>query len=119
PRPRRVIMAGVRHVGQSALFFFLLGCSFPLAQVQDSCGHDRYGDPLPPGVVRRFGTVRFRDGSTFLHNPVFTPDGKIIVTGNGEGVLWLWEAESGRPLRRIPSKVGVVGSWAVSPDGTR
>lgn len=75
-------------------------------------------DPLPPAAVRRFGTVRFRDGRTFFGTPDFTPDGKTIVTSNGYE-LRLWEVESGRPLTRIQPEIGGIGARAFSPDGAR
>jgi RNA polymerase sigma factor (sigma-70 family) len=51
---------------------------------------DRYGDPLPPRAVRRFGTTRFR-----LQGFVLSPDGQTLA-GGGQGVRF-WDAATGRP----------------------
>ena len=61
---------------------------------------DSYGDPLPAGAVRRFGTVRFRQ--EFVSNMVFTPDGKSLVAGGSDRVV-KWEVATGKPLRTIPA----------------
>ena len=80
---------------------------------------DRHGDPLPAGAVRRIGTVRFRDGFGFYGDPVFSPDGKKIFTRSGAEGIRVWEADTGRPLRKIVPGLGAVWCVAVSPDGAR
>src|SRR5262249_59579450 len=79
---------------------------------------DRYGDPLPPGVVARLGTLRLRHDAE--GQPVLlSPDGRLVVTVlPGEGGVHLWEADTGtkRHVLRGRGKEGT--SWPVfSLDG--
>jgi RNA polymerase sigma factor (sigma-70 family) len=60
---------------------------------------DPLGDPLPPGTRARLGTNRLFPGTFGL--PVFTPDGKAVVTSDRRGGLHFWDVTSGRELRRL------------------
>lgn len=85
---------------------------------------DRFGDPLPDGVVCRLGTVRFRHGAPvgFIAPAL---GGRAIVTVGG-GVARLWNAADGRqlwrcrlsgfPEIRLP-EFGVGVAAAVTSDG--
>jgi WD40 repeat protein len=99
---------------------------------------DRYDDPLPPGALRRLGTVRFRHNTTAL---AYSPDGKLLASGGRDNVIRLFDAATGKEVRRLvghkprvygperdpasPLDVlvaatgeGGVNSVAFSPDGT-
>src|SRR5262245_46068771 len=62
---------------------------------------DRFGDPLPAGVLTRLGTVRFRFNNYFGNTVKYSPDGRIIVTGGSDGVH-LWDAATGKKIRQLP-----------------
>lgn len=49
---------------------------------------------------------------------VFSRDGKILVSGGADGVLY-WDVATGREMRRLPSGAGGVSNLVLSPDGTR
>jgi RNA polymerase sigma factor (sigma-70 family) len=86
---------------------------------------DRYGDPLPPHAVARLGTVRFRSDG-WISQAAVVPGGKQVL-GLGSGSVILWDAATGKEVRRFAGPAWrmeggtgysvQVGSFAVSPDG--
>ncbi|MHB1422168.1 MAG: WD40 repeat domain-containing protein [Gemmataceae bacterium] len=76
---------------------------------------DRYGDPLPEGALARLGTIRLRQGA-FIYSAVFSPDGKTIACAGADGGLCLWDAASGKKLRRCGDQPQI-NAVAFSPDG--
>ena len=76
---------------------------------------DRYGDPLPAGALRRFGTVRFRQEN--VHDMAYTPDGKTLVVQSSDRLVQ-WDVATGKPLKTIPkSPLGKHRSLGLSRDG--
>ena len=57
---------------------------------------DRYGDPLPNGATKRFGTVRWLATGRHLS---FSPDGQTILVCNRSEVSTI-DANTGKQLRR-------------------
>src|SRR5437660_12769406 len=99
-------------------FMFLTICS-ALAVGQQTTGQppraeegkqsprtDVYGDPLPEGALRRFGTLRFRHPSG-INGAALSPDGKLIATvsSSHRKVLRLIDTATGQArltLRDLP-----------------
>jgi WD40 repeat protein len=89
---------------------------------------DRYGDPLPDGVLARLGTIRLRPGAT-VSGVTFTPDGKQLVSwGHPDSTgfvpahdpplpVCLWDADTGKAIRRLGEAETIVVRAAVFPDG--
>jgi WD40 repeat protein len=92
----------------------LLLLSVAWGQEPQAPGKDKYGDPLPPGAVARFGTVRFRAAG----NGGFLPDGKTVVSASPWGhSVRVWDAITGKVLRELDTKPLSIRSSEVSPDG--
>lgn len=88
----------------------------PKADQEERAHADRHGDPLPPGVLARLGTVRFRHKDGITH-AVFSGDGKTLIAGDRGGPLIFWDAATGKELRRIAVPFDSVCCLAISPDG--
>jgi RNA polymerase sigma factor (sigma-70 family) len=79
---------------------------------------DLHGDPLPPHARARLGTTRFRQGAQVL-SIAYSPDGKTLASVGHEQAIYLWDADSGRCLQRLPGHSRFCRAVAFSPDGSR
>lgn len=72
--------------------------------------------PLPQGAIVRFGTTRYRTGST-VGSMKLSPDGKKLVTGGraSGGGVFVWDAATGKRILWRP--LGEEGEF--SRDGER
>jgi WD40 repeat protein len=97
----------VRH--QAICFWFMLAIAVspgaaqqgnPLGAERSAAKTDRHGDPLPPGALARFGTVRWHHaaGVSFV---AFLPDGQSVLTAASDGTVRTWQRATGKELRRI------------------
>jgi hypothetical protein len=81
---------------------------------------DAFGDALPPGALARLGTLRWRNGPG-LTQFAFTARGNRLVTAGSDGVLRVWDAGTGKEVRRwgTPVSPDLVDRWALAADGRR
>jgi WD40 repeat protein len=96
-----------------AILFTMIAASTGEAQRVDT-----FGDPLPPGAVRRIGSIHFRHGGN-IRSLVPCPDGKTLVSADyfGSRKACLWELATDRLLHRFPTSIDS-SQIAVSPSGT-
>jgi WD40 repeat protein len=80
---------------------------------------DLYGDPLPDGAVARLGTTRRKHLGGVLggaRGVVFSPDGKTFASV-GDRIPRLWDAATGKELRRFVGHESWVSCVLFFPDG--
>jgi len=39
----------------------------------------------------------------FAINPAVSPDGRYVISGDGDGKLWIWDYKSCKVIKRIPA----------------
>jgi WD40 repeat protein/beta-lactamase regulating signal transducer with metallopeptidase domain len=61
-------------------------------------GADLYGDSLPAGAVARGGTLRYRHNTTSI---AYSPDGKMLASGGNDNKIRLFDAATGKEIRRL------------------
>lgn len=95
---------------------------------------DAYGDPLPADALVRLGSMRWRHSGQIMY-VAYSADGKQLITGCQDGSLRVWEADSGKEIRRfgkvVPGQPGfdaqerlrrvavynMMSAMSLSPDG--
>lgn len=60
---------------------------------------------------------RYDCGKSGSDGVLFSPDGAQLLAAGLDGTLRVWDARTGRELRRIPADSGRIYGIAVSPDG--
>lgn len=88
-------------------------------------------DPIPVGALLRLGTVRLRHPNRLMAL-AYSPDGKVLAVADGEsgasyrgqgfldgseGGIRLWDATTGKELRRLAGHEGVIRFLTFSADG--
>jgi WD40 repeat protein len=89
----------------------------PLAHAADSPkATDAAADPLPDGALFRIGTARLRHaGSAII--VAWAPDNKTLASGGNDHVARLWDAATGKEIRRFTGSKGTVDTLCFSSDG--
>ena len=75
---------------------------------------DRHGDPLPPGVVARYGTVRFRQESGVALR--FDRAGRVLVAC-GHSSARAFDPTTGKLLHVLEPGPGLISAADLAPDG--
>lgn len=98
------------RVGFASLSFLLLASLAPRALAEDGPKKertDKYGDPLPPGALARFGTERFRVGER-IRQLALSPDAMFVAAYHHDRInlrqgdtVVLLDAATGKEVRRL------------------
>jgi WD40 repeat protein len=67
--------------------------------------------------VESSATVRILNNHLRVNSLAFSPDGKQIVAGGLDGVLRVWDPETGRSLGTMEGNLSQIWDIAFSPDG--
>ncbi len=73
-------------------------------------------DPLPAHAAARLGTTHFRHADRVI-SVAYSPDGKWLASGGYDGVVRVWDADTGKLLRECRGHTSHVWPVAFSPDG--
>ena len=75
------------------------------------------------GLVRLYDLTTGAELFQLAHQEpllAFSPDGKTLATGGHEDhAVYLWDASTGKQLRRFTGHQGTITALAFSPDGRR
>src|SRR4051794_8847191 len=92
-----------RRLGCAVLVFLFV---LPAANAEEGAG---------PRLVAQIGHAgEIAHGITRV---VFSPDGRVVLTGGNDGTVVVWETATGNELRRFEGDPGRVTCIALSQDG--
>src|SRR6516165_4976653 len=98
--PRRMRMSASWKI---AILSLCLGSMIPFSELGAGQGQKPpekpAAEPLPPGALNRFGSMRMRHGSRILCLN-YTSNGRILAAGGGDDPVRLWDADTGLELRQ-------------------
>jgi WD40 repeat protein len=75
-------------------------------------------EALPPGAIVRLGSLRFWHHAEIVAI-AFSPDGTLLASGGGKGILRLWDPVTGQQASWLPPQGDLhsISALAFAPDG--
>jgi WD40 repeat protein len=87
----------------------------------ESAKADRESAPVPDGVLLRLRSDAPKDAPRGVPSSfacvAYSPDGKKLATGGFYSPLRLWDASTGKEIRRFEASNGTIDQVTFSPDG--
>jgi RNA polymerase sigma factor (sigma-70 family) len=77
---------------------------------------DLFGEPLPDHAVARMGMARFLHAGP-VSSVAYAPDARTIASASADKTIRLWDAVTGKELRKLVGHGAAVGAVVFSPDG--
>src|SRR5262249_60789120 len=68
-------------------------------------------------VLQKLAPLRGFGGSVSVLS--LSVDGRLLATGGGDGAIDLWDAATGKRLRKVPGHGKAIQAVTFSPDGSR
>jgi WD40 repeat protein/serine/threonine protein kinase len=77
--------------------------------------------PLIPSLTPPGGPLirTFEGHTSWVHAVALTSDGRVAISGSGDGTLRAWDLESNRSVRSFARHRGPIRAVAITPDGRR
>ena len=75
------------------------------------------GDQVVLASTRTLGTVAVLNTDSQVHSLAFSPNGRTVVAGGGNGTVTLWDTSTYRRIRSITAGPSPALAVAFSPDG--
>jgi WD40 repeat protein len=105
-------VAGYWSAKVMRLLALLLMIAIEIAEFR---GPAAFGASSPNGPVAKIVTQLGH--ARQVNSAVFSPDGKLVLSGSDDNALKLWDVASGRELRSFTGHGATVTSVAISPNG--
>jgi WD40 repeat protein len=83
----------------------------------DGDGVVRVWDTTMGKAQRVLGQVKTGAAGIVSHTAAFSPDGRLLAAGSGDGTVLLWEVATGKQRGRWRKLSGWISDLAFSPDG--
>src|SRR5689334_1715478 len=69
------------------------------------------------GVTSAQAPAELKGHTALVYSVAFSPDGKLLASGDFEKIIKLWDFASGKELRELKGHTGPVYCVAFTPDG--
>jgi RNA polymerase sigma factor (sigma-70 family) len=83
----------------------------PQSAIRTPQSRDLHGDPLPEHALFRVGTARLQHRG-LAHHLAVSADRRLLASCGQDGVVRVWDARDGKPLRQF--ELSRWGAWAVA-----
>jgi WD40 repeat protein len=117
---RRMIPCAPRSIGSHPSLYAKAPVGWPAVSFSPNGQHLALAcyDTIGLLDINQAREVRCFEAAELASGPAaFSPDGKILAAGSGDGRIHLWDVATGTVRRRVAAHDGAVAALAFGPDG--